>query len=87
MVQGHANFMEYTPIFLILLTLGESQELGIIVPLTALVFVLGRSLHAATFFFRGHFMFRFFGTIFTMVGISFLGLANTLSGLSQALRY
>lgn len=46
-IRAHANFVEYTPMFLVLLALAEFQNLpAIAVHLFGVVFVIGRVLHA-----------------------------------------
>lgn len=46
-IRAHANFVEYAPMFLVLLALAEFQNLpAIAVHLFGLVFVIGRVLHA-----------------------------------------
>lgn len=46
-IRAHANFVEYTPMFLVLLALAEFQSLpAIAVHLLGVVFVIGRVLHA-----------------------------------------
>ncbi len=46
-IRAHGNFVEYTPIFLILLFLCEYQGLpAVVLHLAGIVFLFGRSIHA-----------------------------------------
>lgn len=83
MLQGHGNFIEYAPIFLILLALGEIQNLGMLVPLSAVAFVISRSFHGAVFFFKAHKKFRFYGMLLNMTAIASLAVANMMLGFAR----
>ena len=71
-LQGHANFQEYVPLFLILLGLLEMQD---VLPSTGLhglasVFAVGRALHALHFSWRGPFLCRQIGMMMTVIGLA-----------------
>lgn len=79
----HGNFAEYAPLFLILLLLGELHALPVLALRTvAVLFVLGRCLHALGMHLQAPNPFRVSGMICTFFPILILaawGLAHVLA--------
>jgi uncharacterized protein len=74
-VRAHANFAEYTPIFLILLGLNEIQFNNVVVhTAVAGVFVVGRILHLIGFGFLGTGPWRVLGMVATNTALIVLAL-------------
>ncbi len=76
-VRSHANFSEYTPLFLILLGLYEVQSGDqYILTGSAVIFILGRLLHAIGFGFLGTGPWRTLGMVATNSVLITLAFAN-----------
>tara|TARA_S200000501_G_C20540701_1_gene619927 strand:- start:146 stop:547 length:402 start_codon:yes stop_codon:yes gene_type:complete len=78
-VRGHGNFIEYTPLFLILLYLAENAGTqSYILHILAIIFMFGRLLHGILFSFLiiQSFILRATGMFLTMLGIGLVGLLN-----------
>ncbi|MDP3269354.1 MAG: MAPEG family protein [Legionella sp.] len=77
-IRAHGNFIEYTPITLILMLCAEANQAHwVILFILALFFILGRALHAYAFIYnKTHFKFRVRGMILTFSVILFLAVLN-----------
>ena len=78
-IRGHGNFIEYTPLFLILLYLAEDASTqSNILHILAIIFMFGRLLHGLLFSFLTNqsFILRATGMFLTMLGIGLVGLLN-----------
>ena len=66
--QGHANFSEYVPLFLLLLAMTEGQSLvrPLYLHILGCGFTVARALHASYSFVNGPFFWRVVGTIMTI---------------------
>ncbi len=74
-IRGHANFAEYTPLFLILLLLCENIFLNqYILFFTGTLFTLGRIIHAVSFCFleKPRLWMRILGTALTFTSFIIL---------------
>lgn len=78
-VRAHANLGEYAPLFLILLGLYELQGGAYILLVgTAMLFLIGRVLHAVGFGYLGTGPWRTLGMIGTNTALIVLAIANSL---------
>ncbi|MFA9262516.1 MAG: MAPEG family protein [Undibacterium sp.] len=76
-VRAHANFAEYTPLFLILLGLNEIQDGSWFILFgSTILFVAGRFLHAIGFGLLGTGPGRVIGMVGTNTALFILALAN-----------
>lgn len=82
-IRGHANFAEYTPLFLILLALTEgTMPAGALLYGCALAFTIGRFLHGIVFCFMDRNMIlRVGGMVLTLSAMGVLAIALGLSSL------
>lgn len=82
-IRAQGNFVEYTPIFLILLMLAELHNVnGYYLAIVAVVFVLARSAHGyALAFSEKNVKARFLGTLFTGIPIVLLTITDFWVGL------
>lgn len=79
-IRAHGNFAEYTPIALILMLCAEANKANwIILLILALLFILGRTLHAYAFIFnKQHFKFRVRGMVLTFSVLICLAVLNII---------
>ena len=83
-VRGHGNFIEYTPLFLILLYLAENAGTqSYILHILAIIFMFERLLHGILFSFLiiQSFILRATGMFLTMLGIGLVGLLNFIQSI------
>lgn len=73
-IRGHANFAEYTPLFLILLFLAELHGVSsFVINLCGGLFTIGRLFHGYAFAFRSHHpVGRVAGTALTLNALTIL---------------
>jgi uncharacterized membrane protein YecN with MAPEG domain len=81
-IRGHANFIEYVPLALLMLALLEMSRFSIyVLHALGLVLLIARVLHGYSLSFRPHFQFgRYWGAVLTFVVI----IAEALMCLYQA---
>ena len=78
-VRGQANSIEYIPIFLLLLFVGESHKvLPEVLLVLSVLFCMGRVMHGTVFSFmtKKSMLLRAGGTMLTLLSISLLALVN-----------
>ncbi len=82
-VRAHGNFMEYTPLFLIILLMAELQGLGqTTLFIFAGVFIVARHIHAVAVL-QNKVKLRFPGMFFSLIPIIGLALRTAVKVLFQ----
>ncbi|TBW55466.1 MAPEG family protein [Marinobacter halodurans] len=87
-IRAHANLVEYAPIMLILMALGELNGVYVIyVYLVGMLFVVGRLLHAWGFIRSrgGYALGRMFGTLFTWLAVLVMAALTLLNVVQVSL--
>lgn len=69
-IRAHGNFVEFTPIFLILLGLAEMQGLGMWTLYTGLLFIAARLAHAYNLLANAPLIFRQAGMMGSLIPIA-----------------
>ena len=86
-IRGHANFVEYVPLILVLMIVLESGGVSAwFLHLVGIVLVVARVMHGIALSFRKDFFIgRFWGTLLTFILLAICGLLCAYRGLVSLL--